>query len=257
MELARHLEILRHEGELLAAMPVEALDAPVPTIEDWTLERVLRHTGKVHQWVTGLLRLPAGVETDQVGELPGIGRGAQALTDYRSALDALLEAFASREANEEVPSFIGPADVAWWGRRQAQEVSVHRVDAADAVHAATGAPVAALQADGAADGVDEWARVFLATRWGQRFGDFPEDLAGRTLHLHGTDAQPVGENTEWLLAFTPEGLAVTTGHAKGDVVLRAPVADLLLTLWRRRPLDGVEVLGDRALAERVLELATF
>ena len=34
--------------------------------------------------------------------------------------------------------------------------------------------------------------------------------------------------------------------------MRGPAADLLLVLWRRLPLDAVEVIGDRAAAERLV-----
>jgi hypothetical protein len=41
------------------------------------------------------------------------------------------------------------------------------------------------------------------------------------------------------------------------VALRGSAEDLLLTLWRRRPLDTIEVLGDDLLADRLLDLARF
>ena len=34
--------------------------------------------------------------------------------------------------------------------------------------------------------------------------------------------------------------------------MRGSAADLLLVLWRRLPLDAVEVIGDRATAERLV-----
>ena len=52
-------------------------------------------------------------------------------------------------------------------------------------------------------------------------------------------------------------MRVEATHAKGDVALRGPAEDLLLVMWRRRPLDVLDVLGDRAVAERLLEVATF
>ncbi|MCB0963174.1 MAG: hypothetical protein KDA98_07725, partial [Acidimicrobiales bacterium] len=39
--------------------------------------------------------------------------------------------------------------------------------------------------------------------------------------------------------------------------VRGPAADLLLALWNRRPLDSVDIVGDRAVVTRLLEVATF
>ena len=38
-------------------------------------------------------------------------------------------------------------------------------------------------------------------------------------------------------------------HAKGDAALRGSGDELLLAVWGRRPLDGLEIFGDRAVAE--------
>jgi uncharacterized protein (TIGR03083 family) len=259
MECARHLEIVRAEGARVAALPPDALGAPVPTMEGWTVERVVRHLAKVHRWVTATLALddPAGPPAD-TRALAQVPKGPACLAAYAESLDELLAAFERVGADAPAPSFIGRAvDAAWWARRQAHEVTVHRIDAQDAVAAAGGPGPDPIAPDGAADGVDEWARVFLATRWGQRHGDLPEDLHGRTVHLHGTDDPPPADGAEWLLAFGPDGVAVTTEHAKGDVALRGPAESLLLVVWRRRPLDALDAFGDVALAQRLLDLARF
>jgi hypothetical protein len=49
---------------------------------------------------------------------------------------------------------------------------------------------------------------------------------------------------------------VTREHAKGDAALRGPAADLLLALWHRLPLDDLDVVGDRAVAERFVARTT-
>ena len=255
MDSHRHLELLLTEGERLAAMPADALDAPVPGVPGWTLEQVVRHTGKVHQWVTGMLL--AGPEGTPPTDLPGLPKGPDCLPAYREALGEVLAQLASHEPEQLVLTFDGVQPAAFWFRRQAHEVAVHRMDAADAVAAAGGPPPEPLAADGAADGVDEWARFFLARRWNQRFGPFPPELAGRTIHIHGTDDTPPPDGAEWLLTFGDGTVAVEATHAKGDVALRGSAQDLLLTLWRRRPLQTLDVIGDDLLADRLLDLARF
>jgi predicted lipid carrier protein YhbT len=61
-------------------------------------------------------------------------------------------------------------------------------------------------------------------------------------------------DAEWLLTFADGAVAVETGHAKGDAAVRGPAADLLLALWRRRPLGTVDVVGDRAVVEQLVDL---
>ena len=54
MEIAVHIEALRHEGELMAAATEAAVpDAPVPTCPDWCVRDLVRHMGGVHRWATG------------------------------------------------------------------------------------------------------------------------------------------------------------------------------------------------------------
>ena len=208
------------------------------------------------------VRLPAGAGMDQVdtATLAGIPRGADCLEAYAASADDLIAAFEARDPDDAIATFVGDDQVRWWLRRQAQETTVHRMDAHDAVAAAGGTAPDPIEAAVAADGIDEWARVFLSTRFAQRFGAFPADLAGRSIHLHGTDDPAPPDGAEWIIRFAedPEGgVAVEAEHAKGDAAVRGPAADLLLALWNRRPLDSVDIVGDRAVVTRLLEVATF
>jgi len=258
MQAERHLEILRAEGGHIAAIPADALDAPVPTLPDWTVERVVRHLGKIHQWVAATLTTdPSGPPVD-TSTLAGIPAGPACLPAYRQALDATLRAFDEVGTTASAPSFTGETvDTAWWARRQAHEVAIHRIDAHDAIHARGGPAPAPLAVDGAADGIDEWARVFLAVRFAQRFGDLPPALEGRTIHIHGTDDPAPPDGAEWLLTFDQGRVEVVATHAKGDVALRGPAQDLLLALWRRRPLESLDVIGARSVADDLLDAARF
>jgi uncharacterized protein (TIGR03083 family) len=256
MDSQRHLEILATEGDRLASVPVELLDAPVPTVPGWTVEDVVRHTGKVHQWAAGVSRLPLDGDMASV-RYEGIPKGPDCLPAYREALTGVIGALTDRPADTEVVTFLGRAPLGWWIRRQAHEVAVHRFDAEAGVAAAGGAAPNSFDVDAAADGLDEWAATFLAVRWGQRFGDFPADLEGATIHLHGTDPEPPADGSEWLISVVDGSVRVEATHAKGDVALRGSAEDLLLVMWRRRPLEVLEVLGDRSIAERLLEVATF
>jgi uncharacterized protein (TIGR03083 family) len=131
----------------------------------------------------------------------------------------------------------------FWPRRMAQETTVHRVDAEQAAGGRGGAIDPTL----AVDGIDEVLSVFVATLGA---GRSPGD--DRTVHLHATDVEG-----EWLVRFTPDGVVVERGHAKGDAAVRGPAGDLLLWLWGRRSLDELEVFGDVGAAEALRTITTF
>ncbi|HEY5858335.1 MAG TPA: maleylpyruvate isomerase N-terminal domain-containing protein [Aldersonia sp.] len=241
---------VRREGERIAAMPVDALAARVPAVPDWTLEDVVRHTGAVHRRVLATLDAAAADPTaERPGPQPLLPPGPQCLVAYREVLDAMLARFAAADPDRPAPSFVGLATVGWWIRRQAHEVTVHRFDAADAVHAAGGPEPAPADAACAADGIDELTDVMFPSR----LPPLPESLHGSTIHLHGTDTA----DAEWLLEFGADGVVASRAHAKADVALRGPAQSLLLVLWRRRPLDVLEVFGDASIAERFLDITRF
>jgi len=254
MDRHRQLALLLKEGDRLASMPVDSLDAPVPSIEGWTVEKVVRHTGRVHRWVASMLQAGPEGTPAEVATLP---KGPDCLLAYRDALNQVVHQLKRLEGDEPTQTFTGIQPSRFWHRRQAQEVSVHRMDAADAVHAAGGVAPDPFAADQAADGIDEWTRFFLAVRWNMRHGAFPDDVIGRTIHIHGTDDPAPVDGAEWLLTFGSEGVEVEASHAKGDVALRGSSQDLLLALWRRRPLESIDIVGDRDLAVRVLDIARF
>jgi hypothetical protein len=108
----------------------------------------------------------------------------------------------------------------------------------------------------AADGIAEWLGFLPAVRaWEhpERPSPVPE---GKIIHFHATDEEADGE---WLIRGVPGGVAVETGHGKGDLALRGPASSILLVLLRRLPPDdpAVEVLGDRALLDAWLAATPF
>ncbi len=253
----RHLDIIRTEGARLAAMPPDRLDAPVPSIEGWNLERVVRHVGKVHRWVTGVLTASSEADIRAISAgIDSLPKGPDALPAYRAALEAMCEAFTAVDPDKPVATFTGPGEVAFWLRRQAHEVTVHRIDAADAVHAAGGAQPEPVDASGATDGVAEWLEVFAAAAR-------EPALAGHSYGVTVEPADPADQVTSWMLQYPAEGPATvrplsasppeTAGDAEPQVVISGPPGAVLLTLWRRRPLAALVVTGERHLAEELLE----
>jgi uncharacterized protein (TIGR03083 family) len=248
------LRTIRAEGDRLAAMPADLLDAPVPSVDGWTVERVVRHVGKVHRWVSGLLTAPPDADPDVVAAAaPSLPRGPACLPAYREALDAVVGHLGAADPDREAASFVGPTQVRFWLRRQAHEVSVHRIDAADAVEAAGGPEPAPLGKTAAADGIAEWVEVFAATRHAQIGGAVDPLLVGHTFAFVPIDV----DEARATLRFDHDAAARERDGADADVVVAASAHDLLLTLWRRRPIDTVTVDGDHRLVAALLDSMRF
>lgn len=237
--------IVRREGTTLADAAASQPTAPIPSAPGWDATELLRHVGLVHMRASVVLRTGTMERpTRENGMLPDPPEHG-VLAWYRTTLDGLVaDLEAIGDPDRPVYSF-HPTDrrAGFWPRRMAHETTIHRVDAQQAV----GDTVTNIEPAFAADGIDELLTVFVPAR---AAGRSPGD--GRTVHLHSTDAEG-----EWLIRFDPGDVKVEHGHAKGDAAVRAPAEDLLLWLWGRRALDGIEVFGARDAAEALRHVTTF
>lgn len=210
--------------------------AAVPSCPGWNLTQLFRHVGRGNRWAAQIVldRATEGVDPRTVPEGKPPDNPDDAIDWLRAGARKLTGAVAE-EPDAEVWTFTGPQPASWWERRRVHETVVHRADAA----IATGAP---FDVDPvlAADTVSEWLELATA-RGGTPSG---------TVHLHATDS---GLNTtgEWTIA---DG-RWSREHAKGDVALRGAVADVLLALTGRMPVESlpVEVFGDAALWQTWLD----
>src|SRR5579871_741567 len=219
-------------GAMVTATGRTAPDAPVPPCPGWTVATVMKHLALVHQWAAGLLR-------DYPNERPTFPSAPRGMSNAELAdwadeqREVFLAALEQSDGDRTVWAFGEMRPARFWWRRQAIETVIHAVDAT----AAAGTPWAIPDEVGA-EGVEEamdWnlSRVFASqpSEWG----------AGKTIHFHRTDG-----DGEWLLTIGNPP-TVARGHAKGDLAVRGPAAQLLLWVWNR-PAE-VELFGDTALAE--------
>jgi uncharacterized protein (TIGR03083 family) len=239
---ATFVDAIRTDGDALGtAARAAGLDASVPSCDGWNVADLLSHQGRLHHWVTGIVKAGGATPTDHWSKLETPGPDAifrwyeQGVGDLASVLDA---------AGPDAPawSWTGDHRAGMWARRMAHETSIHRWDA----QLAAGAPQA-LDHFLAADGVSEVFDVIAYRRGAERVRG-----NGETIHLHCTDAEG-----EWLVRLDPDGVHTTKEHAKGDVAARGSASDLFLFVWGRITPDALEVFGDRALLERWQELARF
>ena len=101
----------------------------------------------------------------------------------------------------------------------------------------------------AVDGIDELFTIFVPALGADRS---PGD--GRSVHLHASDAATDGQ---WLIRFDDGAISATAGRGDADAAVGGPAGDLLLWLWGRRPLDRLEVSGDRGAADALRTVTVF
>jgi uncharacterized protein (TIGR03083 family) len=236
VEVARHIDALRDDGERMASA-VERADpgAAVPTCPEWVVRDLVRHLGGVHRWATGYVAEARtemwDVELDEiVGTWPDDADLAGWLRQGCEALAAALEA---APADLQCWTFLrAPSPLAMWARRQAHETAIHRVD----TELAAGGPPSPFPAPFAADGVDELLSCFVPRRSTKLRAETPATLA-----VACTD-----EDAAWVLTVGADRAtteAGTTDHA--DCTVRGSAGDLYLALWNRTGPASLTVEGDR------------
>jgi len=228
---------------------------PIPSCPEWTLRQLVTHVGRAHRWAAEITRtrsdafipfreVPDGkLPDDRAEQLAWLQAGAALIVD------------AVRGAGSDlVWTFTGPAPAGFWIRRMAHETLVHR---ADAQLAAGDQPELVIDAEVAADAIDEWLTLLSGGIGGtdERSTPLP---AGTALHIHATD-DGLGGRGEWMIRNDAGGLIVEPGHGKGDAALTGPAASLLLVLMRRRPVSdpAVTVYGDSVVVDGWLASTAF
>ncbi|MGY1622669.1 maleylpyruvate isomerase N-terminal domain-containing protein [Geodermatophilus sp. SYSU D00965] len=240
----RCTEVVVEEGKRFGVLASEVdagltaapgLHGPVPWVPAWTVRDLVGHLGAVHRWATAIVRAGTTERPAAPPQPPDDG-----LLDWYAAGHGELVA-ALRTVPPDSPAWhMSPAAervAASWVRRQAHELTVHRMD----LEVAAGVPVTAVDPELAEDGVDELLRV-VVPRWAHTD---PLRTARTAVAVRSTDT-----GRGWLVRVTDGAVEVRDG-SDGDAGTRleAPAAALLRRLWGR-PAE-VSVSGDPA-AEALL-----
>lgn len=241
------LDVITEEANALAAAArATGPDAPVPATPEWSMAKLVKHTGTTHRWVLAIVAtrefanpgdLDLGLPDDLVSYPDWFEAGADTLTATLRAIDPLADMW----------SWGVDQHARFWSRRMAHETAVHRWDAQSAQGVQD-----AIRTDVAVDGIDERLENLTPSMNFHPAGAQALCGTGETVHFHTTDAEG-----EWLLRFEPDGVVVSREHAKGDVAVRGPASDLLLYLNGRRALDGMDVFGDVGVLEAHAALRSF
>lgn len=247
METHRYLDLLRSDGELLAAAARPDLDADVPPCPGWRVQDAVEHTAEVYEHKLACIALRAKPDPWP----PAWPADRDPLEWFTDAHGRLLDVLGSTDPATPAYTWWPPDQtVGFWVRRMAQETAVHRVD----VQSAFGA-VTPVDSELAADGVDEVLQLMLAGDWA---GD-PIDVDGG-----GERVDVSTDGRSWLVTLQGREVsaaeaAEAAGAADADAAVDGEPSDVLLWLWGRAPDAAVTFSGDQAalrLLRRWLAYAT-
>jgi uncharacterized protein (TIGR03083 family) len=237
MDAEQHLQTLRAETARFAAAASAARTrhgwrARVPGCPEWDLADLVWHLAEVQDFWAWLVRTSA---TSPAGYPDPVRPADDDLPAFAAErAHELLDALTRAAPSDPVWTWAPQQDVAFVLRRQAQEATVHRVDAEQVL-----GEVTPIGAEVGLDGLDEWLEVMVP---GALPGGPPTGAEPVVFHAVDADAERT------LFAGTAD-LPVAT--------LTGPAGDLLLAVWRRVPLRAVTVDGDADRAEALLATITL
>jgi len=234
------LSAAEHDARALLVAAETDWGRPVPHCPGWDAVGLVRHTGGIFTWMAAIVT--SGERVDRRTLDPAPEDSVDLAAWYVGSLDQTLAALAAAETDGPIWTFSATGDrrVAWWCRRLAVEVAIHRWDAQHAVHADGGWGPDPLDGEVAAAGIEEFVVEFLPVLLAQE--DW-EGLGG-TLHLHATDRP-----AEWWIDLDAPGSALPE-QPEADTAVRGTRSDLLLWLTNRGLLDSIEVSGNRGILDR-------
>lgn len=240
-----HLGHLRAAaGAFAAVLEQGPLDAPVAGCPGWDVRQLGVHLGIVHRWAAAAARTASPPRPEDYDHEPD--HSVDLAAWYVAAAGDLLTVLDGLDPDGPTwHPFPVPLRAGLWPRRQAHEATVHRWDAQQAVAAATGREPDPIDAELAADGIDEYFGVMLPRLLVRRSPPLPQG----TLGVRCTDAPG-----EWLVAGAEDRVSVVGDEAaRGDSVIEGPSSDVLLHLWGR-PAPAIREDGDRSVAAAWLAL---
>ena len=255
MDFDRHCAEIVAQTELLTGYIAGAdLSRPVPTCPGWNVSQLMRHIDGGLRWAAEIVATRATSPPPDVAlrDLAGFTNEdpmplSASLSEAAEQLSAILT-----EAGPDAQMWC-PVDgrgSAFYARRFTHETAIHRADAAIALGVEY-----LLDADVAVDALDEWMELgclpfhFDVHPWMRELLD-----PGRKIGLHATDT-----GADWLLDLTGDVIAWRRSDEPTTAAMRGPVTDLLLTIYRRIPVESgrIELTGDAELVDFWLERVGF
>jgi uncharacterized protein (TIGR03083 family) len=225
--------IATEAGVLRAAASSLDADTPVPTCPGWTVRSLIQHLGQVFDMVIRVIQT-ADPQSPPIRVQPPTG---DVFAIFDSQLATMLDLLATTDPATPVWHFTptAPKTAAFWSRRMAHELTVHRIDAL----AAAGAD-SAVDPHFAADGIDEVLTRLIP----RRTDSWSVGTHAGTVLYHAADA-----GRAWTVRLVPGQLPQTAAEAGTEP--DASVIGLADAVYRAawgRP-SGAVVSGDSDLVD--------
>jgi uncharacterized protein (TIGR03083 family) len=255
MDFDRHCtEIVAQTAQLTGYLDGADLSRPAPTCPGWNVSQLMRHVDGGLRWAAEIVSTRAATPPPDVAlrDLAGATDEDPALLSASLTAAGQLLAGTLTDAGPTAQMWcpVEGGGAAFYARRFAHESAIHRADAAIGLGLDF-----AMDTDVAVDGVDEWLELgslpfhFDVHPW-------MRELLGpdRAVGLRATDT-----GTVWVLDLTGDVIAWRRSNEQTAAEIRGPVTDLLLTIYRRLPVDSgrIEVTGDAQFVDFWLERVGF
>lgn len=218
LEPQRYLAAIDADTDRLLALAERGLKEQVPSCPGWDVAEVVWHVAVVYEHKARVIADNAWPDPWPPSDFDG----REEIGFLRDAKADLMRTFADHSSDEETTTF-SPDDntVAFWIRRMAHEVAVHRYDAELAHQDPT--PIAE---DLALDGVDENLHVMLAGPWwdGRVETEYP---------VEATVAIEAGDR-RWLCDVQRSSVTVADdSELSADLTIAGDPQEMFLWLWGR------------------------
>jgi uncharacterized protein (TIGR03083 family) len=242
-----YLQILESESRLLLiAADGHRRGDEVAFCPGWTVRDLVTHVGWVYRWVSVIVG-EARIELPNKEESQGLhdphpdddsGVMARLSTAATLVLDTLRRAPQDLTCWTTWATSSNPRD--FWVRRMVHEALIHRVDAQNA-GGGCGVRGIDLPLPVTLDGIDEMM-VGFAGRYAKRL----RHRQAATLALRTTET-----GHRWWVRISSEAPEFGRGRPphEADTLIQGPAGEILLWLWNRRALQGLEVVGESHLPD--------
>jgi uncharacterized protein (TIGR03083 family) len=253
VDFARHCAEIVSQTTLLTGHIEDAdLTVPVPSCPGWNVSQLLCHIDGGHRWAREIVATraaepPSDVALRDLSACTDVD-GAELVASLSEGAAALAQTLAQAGPDAQMWCPVADGGAAFYARRFAYETAMHRADAALAL----GQPFA-MEADVAADAIDEWMELGCLPFHFEVHPWMRELLApGRTIGLHATDT-----DADWLLDLTGDVIGWRRAVEPAAASVSGPATDLLLTIYRRIPVSGQDVAGNARLVDFWLDRVGF
>lgn len=234
---ARYFQLIDSDTERLLEMASRGLGADVPSCPGWTVADLVSHVAHVYEHK---VRTMADAAMPKPWP-PADFEGREPIAFLRAAKDDLFVEYSRHDLDEPTATFSAEdTTIAFWVRRMALEIAIHRTDGEQAYGSVTPVP-----ADEAVDGVDEVLTVMLAGPW---WAD------GWSEHPVNARVDLVVDDRCWRCELDSTSATVTritepeATRSAAAASIRADPEAMFLWLWGRAPDSAVAVAGDAGVA---------